>query len=299
MDATRYLLVVADDFGIGPGTSRGILDLASQGLLTGTVLLVNSPYAESAVQEWRRSGVPLEVGWHPCLNIDRPVLPPEKVPSLVDAAGRFLTLGPFMARLASGRIRTDEVRAEFRAQFGRFHDLVGRPPTLVNAHKHIHVFPVIGRCLLEVLARRGPLPYVRRLCEPWKLLRQVPGGRCKRAFLNSLGRRFARKQIQEGFPGNDWLAGITNPSCVNDPDFLVRWLTKVPGEVVELTCHPGHHDPTLVGRDCPERELQRRTREMQLLRLPSFKEACWRSGFTLVSACELAGRALQGRSDAA
>src|SRR5437588_127944 len=44
----RCLVVVADDFGIGPATSRGILDLAAKGLVTGTVLLVNSPYAEEA-----------------------------------------------------------------------------------------------------------------------------------------------------------------------------------------------------------------------------------------------------------
>jgi len=47
---TRYLTVVADDFGIGPATSRGILDLAAKNLVTGTVLIVNSPYAEEAVR---------------------------------------------------------------------------------------------------------------------------------------------------------------------------------------------------------------------------------------------------------
>src|SRR5690348_1911440 len=105
MDAPRYLLVVADDFGIGPATSRGILDLAGQGLLTGTVLLVNSPYAEQAVREWRRSGVALEVGWHPCLSLDRPVLPPGRVPSLVGPDGRFLPLGTFARRTLLGRVR--------------------------------------------------------------------------------------------------------------------------------------------------------------------------------------------------
>ena len=40
---------MADDFGIGPGTSQGILDLAAAGrLVTATVLLVNSPHRESA-----------------------------------------------------------------------------------------------------------------------------------------------------------------------------------------------------------------------------------------------------------
>ena len=92
----RYLLITADDFGIGPDTSRGILDLAARGAVTSTVLLANSPFAAEAVAAWRKAGGRLELGWHPCLTLDRPVTPPDRVPSLVDDAGRFLTLTPFL-----------------------------------------------------------------------------------------------------------------------------------------------------------------------------------------------------------
>src|SRR5262249_33542889 len=83
MGQARYLIVVADDFGIGPETTRGILELGAKGLVTGSVLLTNSPYAESALKAWRQAGEPVEIGWHPCLTLDGPILPPEKVPSLV------------------------------------------------------------------------------------------------------------------------------------------------------------------------------------------------------------------------
>jgi predicted glycoside hydrolase/deacetylase ChbG (UPF0249 family) len=53
MDAAHDLIVVADDFGIGPGTSRGILDLAALRRLEGTVLLVNSPITSDAVARLR------------------------------------------------------------------------------------------------------------------------------------------------------------------------------------------------------------------------------------------------------
>src|SRR4051812_28173019 len=109
MSGTRSLLVIADDFGIGPETSRGILDLGKQGRVTGTVLLVNSPYAEQAVQAWHAAGCPLEVGWHPALTLDRPLLPPEHVPSLVDKNGVFHPLGRFLAHLFFGQINAQEV----------------------------------------------------------------------------------------------------------------------------------------------------------------------------------------------
>src|SRR5258708_4240444 len=118
MDAPRSLVVVADDFGIGPGTSRGILDLAGRGKVTATVLLVNSPHAEHAVGEWHRAGGPdcVELGWHACLTLDRPVLQPSRVPSLVGVDGSFLSLARFAGRLALGRVRRAEVLAELRAQ---------------------------------------------------------------------------------------------------------------------------------------------------------------------------------------
>ena len=49
MRATRFLLVTADDYGIGPETSRAIRELGSLGTVTSTVFLVNSPFAENEI----------------------------------------------------------------------------------------------------------------------------------------------------------------------------------------------------------------------------------------------------------
>src|SRR5438552_321647 len=147
MDVTRFLVVIADDFGIGPETSRGILELAQRGAVTGTVLLVNSPHAEADVAAWRRGGGRPQLGWHPCLTLDAPVLPPGRVPSLVGPDGRFWRLGQFLRRLLRRRLRAEEMAAELRAQLRRFHDLVGSAPRLVNAHHHVQVFPPVGPIL--------------------------------------------------------------------------------------------------------------------------------------------------------
>jgi chitin disaccharide deacetylase len=285
----RYLVVTADDFGIGPATSEGILELAARGLVTGTVLLVNSPHAAGAVQHWRQTGAALELGWHPCLTLDRPILPAREVPTLVQPDGRFWGLGAFLSRLLLGRLGAAEIEAELTAQYRRFFELTGRPPALVNSHHHVQVFPPVGTILLKVLAV-GPLPYVRRVREPWRMLAAVPGARFKRTVLSLFGRWDAAAQARAAAPGNDWLAGVTDPPWVRDPDYLVRWLKRIPGRVVELTCHPGYLDTTLIGRDCTagDGHLLRRVRELQLLRDPSFCEACRQAGFRLVSPLQLA-----------
>jgi predicted glycoside hydrolase/deacetylase ChbG (UPF0249 family) len=297
----RFLVVTADDYGIGPDTSQGILDLAAQRLVTATVLLVNSPHADDAARAWQFAGRPLELGWHPCLTLDAPVLPASQVPSLVDTDGRFWPLRGFLRRLWLRQIQPAHVEAEFRAQLLRFVDLVGQTPTVVNAHHHLSVFPPVGRILRRLLGRCRPRPYMRRVWEPWHVLARVPGARLKRLVLSGLGQAEARRQAAEGFPGNDWLAGITDPPCVADPDFLYRWLTLVPGKVVELTCHPGYLDASLIGRDgsLADGQLQRRVGEYNLLAQPRFREALRRAHFTLLSPADLARRVQRGPAHAA
>src|SRR5205814_7307803 len=103
--------------------------------------------------------------------------------------------------------------------------------------------------------------------------------------LSLLGRAEARSQVRAGFLGNDALVGITDPPWVRDARFLTRWLIRTPGRIVELTCHPGHLDTTLVSRDCtPEDgQMQRRVNEFNLLRHPSFQEVYRRAGLQLVA----------------
>ncbi len=292
MNANRLLLVTADDYGIGPETSRAIRELGALGTLTSTVLLANSPHAESAVDLWRRGGRPVEMGWHPCLTMDRPVLPAGQVPSLVDEQGQFHSLAGFVSRLFLGRVRYAEVLAELTAQWQRFVALVGQPPRNINGHKHIHIFPLVRTALREVLARQGSLAYVRRLREPARTLRRVAGARFKRLCLSMLGRWTSWRMGQEGWPANEWLIGITDPPWVKNERFFAEWLGTVPGTVVELMVHPGYWDETLLGRDCSrdDGQLQRRVDELNLLLQPAFRDACRQARFQLVTAGQVLGR---------
>lgn len=281
----RQLLVTADDFGIGPETTRGILDAARRGVVTSTVVLVNSPFAESSIRDWENAARLLELGWHPCLTLDAPILPSSKVPSLVGADGRFHNLGRFMRLIAFGRINALEVRAEFQAQLERFIDLVGKPPVNVNAHHHIQVFRIVVDAIADVLATLKIKPFFRRVVESTRTLWAVPGARPKRAFLALRGRSAAERQAVHGFPGNQTLLGVTDPQFVADPEFFHRWLTSARGEIVELACHPGYPDPTLNGRD--DDPLERRPHELASLLGPEFLEAVSSAGFKLVTAAEM------------
>lgn len=289
MAQRRQLVVVADDYGIGPATSAGILRLCQLGAVTGTVLLVNSPFATDAVHAWQFANVDADLGWHPCLTIDSPVAPAEKVRSLMMRDGRFPSLGKLMTWLMMGRCRPSEIVYEFRAQLHRFREVTGHWPTVVNSHHHIQIFPIVGAALRWVLREAGIRPYLRCIREPWATIHTVPGARTKRAFLCSFGKPEAKRQLADGFPGNDNLAGVTNPKCVHDPKFFARWLANTPGNVVELTCHPGDRDETIYGRDAQpgDGNVERRVQELALLSDPQFRVNVMQAGYELVRPSEL------------
>ena len=87
-------------------------------------------------------------------------------------------------------------------------------------------------------------------------------------------------------PGNDSLAGITDPPFVHAADFFARWLAAATGRFVELSCHPGYFDSTLDGRDgtIADGHMHRRAKELELLREPAFRDAVTAAGFRLVTA---------------
>ncbi|CAN5593587.1 chitin disaccharide deacetylase [soil metagenome] len=278
----RQLIITADDFGIGPETSRGILELAVRGTITSTVLLVNSPFAEEGVRQWNQRGRPLELGWHPCLTLDSPLT--NDVPSLVGPDGRFQSLGSLLKKIVLKRIVASELKTELRAQYQRFRDLVGHEPRNINGHHHVHIFEPVAAVLATILSEQVHTPYVRRVIESKRTLLKVKGARIKRLVLSRFGKR-----VTKDFPGNDTLLGITDPPFVHDEQFFLRWLSHARGECLELTCHPGHLDATLVGRDgsLADGQLHRRAAEFARLSNPVFLECLKAQGFQIVSAEKL------------
>jgi predicted glycoside hydrolase/deacetylase ChbG (UPF0249 family) len=185
----------------------------------------------------------------------------------------------------------EDVQAELRAQYERFQELVGHPPWVINTHQHVAVFPPVGRVLHDLLTEQMPKPFLRRVRESCTTLAGVPGAKLKRNVLTLLGTRLAQQSARLGFPGCLQLVGVTDPPCVADEQFYTRWLTKVPGDTVELACHPGYRDATLIGRDCSGDDacVARRVNELHLLRAADFAEAVRRAGFRLTAPAEVTG----------
>ena len=113
-----FLIVNADDLGLALGIDRAIFAAHVNGIVTSTSLMPTGGTFDAAVRELA-SHPALGVGVHLCLHEERPVLAPEKIPSLVGTDGRMLPLATVIRRAFSGSIEPSEIYAEYCAQVER------------------------------------------------------------------------------------------------------------------------------------------------------------------------------------
>nr|XP_017497257.1 carbohydrate deacetylase isoform X2 [Manis javanica] len=144
------LVVTADDFGYCPRRDEGIVEAFLAGAVTSVSLLVNGAAAESAAELARRHQIP--TGLHANLSEGRPVGPARHGPSsLLSPEGFFLGKMGFREAVAAGDVALPQVREELESQLSRFRELLGRDPTHVDGHQHVHVLPGVCQVFAEAL----------------------------------------------------------------------------------------------------------------------------------------------------
>ncbi len=139
MVAERYLIVNADDFGLSPGVNRGIIKAHEQGIVTSSSLMVRWPAAAAAAAYGRE---------HPGFSI-----------------GLHVDLGEWVYRNEDWECLYEVVPLADRAdvahetdrQLAAFRRLLGRNPSHIDSHQHVHRQEPVQAILVE-LARQLDVP---------------------------------------------------------------------------------------------------------------------------------------------
>lgn len=207
----RALIVNADDFGLTPGVSAGILAAHRHGIVSSTTVLVTADPDTAQLAQAREAG--LGLGLHVNLTHGRPLTHGR---SLVDGAGAFVR----DPRLAAARAAAGDLRAEVEAQIERFERLVGQPPTHLDTHHHVGLYEPVREVVLETASRRG------------LAIRSQDGGMRTRA--RSAGLRTP-----------DHFFGESGPDAYWSPSRTLAHLRALPPGVSEFMCHPGWFDAGL------------------------------------------------------
>jgi predicted glycoside hydrolase/deacetylase ChbG (UPF0249 family) len=207
----RWLIVNADDFGLTPAVSRGILDAARHGIVTSTTVLATVAIDPALVSEARASG--LGLGLHVNLTLGRPLT---RAASLVDGAGAFVR----DARRLAARARPRDVEAEVAAQVERFERVFRRPPTHLDSHHHVG---------LHAPVREVVLAAARRLGVPVRSQDAAARATARAASLRT----------------PDHFFGESGPDAYWSPGRTLEHLRRLPAGVSEFMTHPGRFDDAL------------------------------------------------------
>lgn len=148
----KRLIVNADDLGRAPGINAGILRAYREGIVTAATLMVNAP-ATIAAGQLAREFAALDVGVHLALTYGRPITDPERIPSLVVAGGAFPAKPE--AFLGTRRATAEEALVEYRAQYERARELIGRPPSHLDSHHWLHDEPALEWAITELARETG------------------------------------------------------------------------------------------------------------------------------------------------
>jgi predicted glycoside hydrolase/deacetylase ChbG (UPF0249 family) len=191
MDSKRSLIVNADDFGLTEGVNAGIIEAHERGIVTSASLMVLKPASQSAA-DYSRGHLRLSVGLH--LDLGE---------WAHDGEAWFPVYGvvPLDDRAV--------VAEELERQLSDFRRLVGRDPTHLDSHQHVHQDEPVRSAAVE-LARRLDVP-----------LRHFSPG------IPYCGRFYG--QTAKGLPLPDAIS----------VESLIAILRDLPPGLTELGCHPG------------------------------------------------------------
>jgi predicted glycoside hydrolase/deacetylase ChbG (UPF0249 family) len=191
MPSARSLIVNADDFGLSHGVNEGIIQTHEHGILTSTSLMVRKP-AAAAAAGYARAHPKLSVGLH------------------VDLCEWIYRDGNWLALYEVVPL-TDVVAAEneVQRQLQAFSALMGRGPTHLDSHQHVHREEPV-RTILMRAASRLSLPL--------------------RSFSKEI--RYCGDFYGQANKGHSYPEGIS-------VEAMLDILLKLPPGVTELGCHPG------------------------------------------------------------
>jgi predicted glycoside hydrolase/deacetylase ChbG (UPF0249 family) len=277
----RPLIVCADDYGISPGVSRGIRELAEAGRISATGAMTCMPHWPEAAAAITHLAGRVAVGLHLTLTDQGPLGP---MPKLAPT-GRFPGIAHLNLHARLGGLPMGEIAAELDRQLDAFEAQFGRPPDFIDGHQHVHLLPgirdlVIDACV-ERLAAHGT--WLRDTWDrPIVLVRRAS---LQGAMIALLGHRLHRGIRRRGVEANRGFAGVYPFGQIPLDAAIPRLLTHA-GERPMLMVHPGHPDPGLAAVDS---WIEPREGEWAYLMSTAFSRQLTELGFRVASGVPFPG----------
>ena len=287
----RRLIVNADDFGLTPGVNRAIAEAHRNGIVTSTTLMANSRAFAEAVN--LANSLPrLSVGCHVVLVDGSPILPADRVRSLVGHTGHFPSgFGTVATSALRKQLDASEIESEVATQVQRIQN-AGVSVSHVDSHKHMHMFPLICSALIRAAQRCG-VRAIRNPFVPFAAIAIAHVARRPKLWTRYAETRILRRYHREfrdlvaksGMVTTDGSFGVISTGTL-DVSIFEAIAGSIPEGTWEFVCHPGYVDVELSSIRTRLRES--RAQELAVLTSEDSRNALAKQGVELISYADLA-----------
>jgi predicted glycoside hydrolase/deacetylase ChbG (UPF0249 family) len=264
----KRLILCADDYGLAPGVSRAIRELAAAGRLNATSVMTPGPdLAAEAGQLLAVAPSGFQIGLHVTLTGGLRPLTAPRLPAF------WPSIAPLMAAAFLRRLDAKVIAAEIETQFDAFHSVFGQPPAFADGHQHAHLLPGIRDIVLDATKRHAPAAWLRQCRGP-----NGAGEGLKGRVIAALSGGLARGAVARGIATNPAFSGAYDfAQAERFPAIFRGFLPALPhGSLVMV--HPGHVDEALKRAD-PVHEP--REHELAYLMSDAFPADLVAAGFRL------------------
>jgi predicted glycoside hydrolase/deacetylase ChbG (UPF0249 family) len=235
MKAPIRIVLNADDFGLAPGISAAVLTLLQRGRLSGVSAMTTSPHWEADGPRLAPFAGTADIGLHFALT----EVPTQPVVARRRRQGRPITFAELQAAAWTGRIDEGAVLHELRLQWQRFRDVIGRAPSHLDSHQHVHQLPGVRRAVLDFLdgLPASERPYVRVCVERWQTILRRHVNPVRALAFDRAGARLARSLRERGVATNDGFSGVYDFVAADYRSLFRRFLMDARDRTIVI-CHP-------------------------------------------------------------
>jgi len=230
----RKIVLCADDYGLSPAVSRGIRELLAMRRLSATSCMVAYPEFTNDGRLLRPYFDIADLGLHFTLTANSPL--------------RSVLMAGWLRRL-----NVNAVRAELGKQLDLFAAVMGRPPTYIDGHQHVHLLPGVREAVIEAAAKIGA--YVRNTREPVSLALKQPAP-VESVYLSWAARPLEGLALEHRVRTNSGFRGVRSFKERTPFRDLFRQMIGGASQGSIVMCHAGHVDDTLTSRDPIHRQRE-------------------------------------------
>ena len=229
MVESKTLILCADDFGLNPGVSEGILKLARMRRLSAVSCMVNAPDFIPHAQELAALKDQVQTGLH--FNVTEGHL-------MSELGTSCFSLHELIIKTHLHALKPSFIAKEFTAQLDQYIDVMGSLPDFIDGHQHVHQFPGIRQVILTLYERRLRThgTFIR---STWPAVNLAPY-RFKARIVAATGGKALQSQLKKlAISHNPYFSGIYDFAQGSDYRGLFRnWLQLAPEHTL-IMCHPG------------------------------------------------------------